>query len=215
MDQSPPTAVATHAADTGASAAASAPAEPAEQPPAASPVPAVEGGRFTTEDQNRLTVAVDAAVAARKTRTGWARPAVVAAVVAALDAGHSVAAAVAGLAEIVKDPATDYPTRLAPMLAAKAKRAGAAAAAAGPYRHAPAPPCVKGCDCWKHQVDAGQHSGIGEDAAAALAAVRAKLPPGKPLSRYSSPAGTRPGSNAGTGASGEISPESGPAEAAA
>lgn len=213
MDQSPPTAVPTHAADAPASDV-DAPTEPAEQPAAAEPVPAVEGGTFTLEDQNRLTVAVNAAVAARKTRTGWARPAVVDAVASALDDGHPVAAVVAALAEITKDPATDYPARLAPYLTAKAKRADASTVG-GPCRHKPAPPCVKGCDCWKHLASAGEGTDLSDDAAAAIAAVRAKLRPGKPLSRYDRSTGTRPSTNAGTAASGEIDPESGPAEQAA
>jgi hypothetical protein len=236
-DQSPPTAVTTHAADAPASTDAEDPAELGEQPPTPSPVPAV-GGKFSPEDQTQLTTAVDAAVAARKTRTGWPRPAVVAAVVEALDAGHSVAAAIAGLAEITKDPATDYPARLAPFLAAKAKRADASAPAE-PYRHKPAPACVKGCDCWKHQAPAGEGPGLGEGTVDALAALRATLPAGKPVSRYgtarhdaaaipsrrrlaevagdgSATLGEDQGrANPGTGASGEISTESEAAEAAA
>lgn len=113
------------------------------------------------------------------------------------------------------------------------------AAPTEPYRHKPAPACVKGCDCWKHQVDAGQHPGISDNAVDALAALRAQLPKGQPLSRYTK---TRPDAaaipsrrrlaenagdgangagpteargNDGTGASGEISTESGPASAAA
>jgi hypothetical protein len=213
MDQSPPTAATTHAADTGASADAEAPAEPAEQPPAPPPAEAV-GGKFSPEDQTQLTTAVDAAVEARKTRTGWARPAVVAAVVAALDAGHSVAAAVLGLAEITKDPATDYPARLAPYLAAKAKRADASAPAE-PYRHKPAAPCQPGCVCWKHQAPAGAGPGISPAAAAVIAAAKAQLPAGKPLWRRGGLRGTSAPVNAGTSASGEISTESDAATAAA
>jgi hypothetical protein len=117
--------------------------------------------------------------------------------------------------------------------------APAAAAPAEPYRHKPAPPCVKGCDCWKHQVDAGQHPGISDDAVDTLAALRAKLPKGQPLSRYrnerpdaaaipsrrrlaevagdgSATVGEDQGrGNPGTGASGEISTESDAATAAA
>lgn len=203
IDQSPLTAVTTHAANAPASTDDEPPAELAADASAPSPVPAV-GGKFSPEDQDQLTTAVDAAVAARKTRTGWPRPAVVAAVSEALDAGHPVAVVVAGLAEITKDRATDYPARLAPFLAAQAKRAGTSAPAE-PYRHQPAPPCGPDCRCYKHP---GPTSGISENAAAAIAAARAILPPGKPLSRSGSRVPTQPTGNAGTAASGDVSTES-------
>jgi hypothetical protein len=59
----------------------------------------------------------------------------------------------------------------------------AANAPAEPYKHKPAPPCVDGCECWKHQGEPGSGPGVSNRAAAALAAVRATLPAGKPLWR--------------------------------
>jgi hypothetical protein len=91
----------------------------------------------------------------------------------------------------------------------------AAGAPAEPYRHKPAPPCETGCDCWKHQVPAGKWQGISDAAAAEIAAVRAKLSPGKPLRRRTDLGPAHPRTNAGTAASGEISAESDPAVTAA
>lgn len=190
---------------------------------AAPAVTAAEGGHISPEDKTRLTTAVDAAVEARKDRTGWARPAVVAAVSEVLDAGHPVTAVVTALAELAGDMgapgdparvATDYPTRLAPYLAHQARLASAVTGAET-YRHKPAPPCGPSCDCWKHLPPAGEGPGISTTAAAAIAAARAALPAGKPLWRREGSGATQPRSNAGTAASGEISTESAPAASAA
>lgn len=83
----------------------------------------------------------------------------------------------------------------------------AAATPAEPYRHQPAPPCPKDCRCYKHPTAV---TGISDDAAAAIAAARAKLRPGKPLSRSGSRVPTQPTGNAGTAASGAMSTESAP-----
>jgi hypothetical protein len=111
----------------------------------------------------------------------------------------------------------------------------AAAAPAEPYKHKPAPPCLEGCDCWKHEKPVR----LGDRTVDTLAALRATLPAGKPTSRYGNqrhdaaaiPSRRRLAENAGTGshatdradtrgnagtaASGEISTESDPAAAAA
>lgn len=213
-DQSPSTTSATHAADTPASSAAD-PAEVAADAPAAAAVPAAEGGKtLDDETKTKLTTAVDNAVAHRRRRTGWARPAVVAEVQAALEAGHPVDLVVSTLAEIAKDlDGTDYPTRLVPYLAAKAKRT--AAAAPPPYRHQPAAPCEPGCDCWKHERSGTGAQAISETTAALLAATRAGLPAGKPLSRRGGVAATPPGTKTNTGDVVDVEAESGTNAAAA
>lgn len=209
VEKSPSTASVTHAADAPASGADEAPAELAEEAPAPAPVPAV-GGKFSPEDQNQLTTAVDAAVEARRQRTGWARPAVVAAVVEALDAGHPVAVVVAELGRLARDlDGTDYPTRLPGWIAAGV-RTGRIKTPTPATR--PAAPCPDGCRCWKHTP---AQIGPSEETAAALAAVRATLPPGKPLSRRSdwTPAPRTPAP--AESATGDLKPESAPAPARA
>lgn len=83
----------------------------------------------------------------------------------------------------------------------------AAETPAEPYRHQPEPPCPKDCRCYKHPAAT---TGISDEAAAAIAAARAKLRPGKPLSRSATRVPTQPTGNAGTAASGAMSTESAP-----
>lgn len=84
-----------------------------------------------------------------------------------------------------------------------------------PYRHKPSGECVKGCDCWKHNLDYGQAPPRSTRAAEIIAAARRQLPPGKPLTRSARWTPTPPPTEAGTAASDSDSTESGAASAAA
>ena len=94
-------------------------------------------------------------------------------------------------------------------------RTAVAEASTEPYRHKSAPACLSGCDCWKHQAPAGAAPERSDEAAAAIAAVRAGLPAGKPLWRRGGLHGTPPRVGAGTAGSGDVGADSGAAVAAA
>jgi hypothetical protein len=158
------------------------PPTPAPTPaPASATAEAETGGDSTPPADNPAPTGLDLLVAELATAGRWDPDAVREVLLALADRGTDRAEIARVFREVAagKHGPTGSPRRLLSWW----PTTPAAAAPAEPYRHKPAPVCPADCDCWKHQPEPGSGPGVSNRAAAALAAVRAQLPAGKPLWR--------------------------------